>query len=51
MRSARGEVEVGEKEGGEKECRVEAALVDQMEGLKGGLEDHRLLLPRIDCVC
>ena len=41
IRSERGEVG-----GGVKECRgVEAALVDQMEGLKGGLDDHRLLPP------
>lgn len=44
-------MERGEAVGGVKECRgVESALVDQMEGLKGGVEDQRLLLPRIDVV-
>lgn len=45
IRSVRGEAEEGEKE-----CKGESegGLVDQMEGLNGGLEPHMLLLPRMD---
>lgn len=47
IRSVRGEAEEGEKA-----CRGESegGLVDQMEGLNGGLEPHMLLLPRMDVV-